>query len=142
MAEAGALVAVEPLTILARYEQGEMIKDVAKSLGVSDKAVYRLLVNKAPDQWRDYQTAHAIKALEDATQKLETAADALELARAREQVRSAQWQLERLCRRLYGQDAPPASTQAVQININLRGSSATNTAETVVVEHSSQGAKG
>ena len=51
---------------------------------------------------------------------METASDALSLARARERVRAAQWELERTCRRIYGQDQPPAGVNAVQININLR----------------------
>jgi hypothetical protein len=45
--------------------------------------------------------------------ELEEAPDALSLARAREKVRSAQWELERLLRRLYGQD------REINVNVNL-----------------------
>ena len=39
---------------------------------------------------------------------------------ARERLKAAQWELERLCRRLYGQDSVPADRlPAVRININL-----------------------
>ena len=51
-------------------------------------------------------------------------ANGVDLARARESLRSAQWDLERVCRRIYGQDAPPNAAQAVQININLRAHAA------------------
>ena len=57
---------------------------------------------------------------------LRNTAVALTLARLRAceaQLRAAQWDLERVCRRIYGQDAPPAGSAAVQININLRNQS-------------------
>jgi hypothetical protein len=44
----------------------------------------------------------------------------LSLSRARERLKAAQWDLERVCRRIYGQDAPPQGVNAVQININLK----------------------
>ena len=59
----------------------------------------------------------------------------LDLTRAREQLRSAQWDLERVCRRIYGQDQPPAGMNAVQININLRGDAATTHR---TIEHNSE----
>lgn len=125
MANAGALVSVNPEDILTRYEQGEMIPEQAKSLGVTHQAIYRFLLAKAPDKWREYQTARVMHEYEMAKKRCEEAPDALALARAREGLRAAQWELERLCRRLYGQDQPPASGNAVQININLRSADAT-----------------
>jgi hypothetical protein len=56
---------------------------------------------------------------------MDRAANPLDLARAREQLRGAQWDLERVCRRIYGQDVAQVA-QAVQVNINLRRESATD----------------
>lgn len=100
-------------SILDRYEQGELIREIAEKLNVSDVAVYRHLLTRAPEQWRDYQAARALKKLSDAEAKLESAADHLSLSRAREQVRSAQWELERLLSRLYGQK------QEVTMTVNV-----------------------
>jgi hypothetical protein len=50
---------------------------------------------------------------------LREAKDGLELARARELVRSAQWQLERVLSRIYGQKQEVAPSSAVQINIGI-----------------------
>ena len=68
----------------------------------------------------DAQVIKAMKRKEDAEDLMERADNALDLTRAREQLRSAQWDLERVCRRIYGQDAPPNAGAGVNININLR----------------------
>jgi hypothetical protein len=52
-------------------------------------------------------------------------------------LRSAQWDLERVCRRIYGQDVAQVS-QAVQININLRREHATNAVQHGVSEEIEQ----
>jgi hypothetical protein len=107
---------------LNRYEQGELMVDIALSIGLKGaEQIYRLLIAEVPDEWKSYQAARALRRLEDATRQLENAPDALSLARAREQTKAAQWELERLLRRIYGQDVPANLAQAVQININLRG---------------------
>jgi hypothetical protein len=106
--------------ILARYEHGELMSTIATSIGLKgSEQLYRLLISTAPDKWKDYQAARAMRRLEDATILLETAPDGLTLSRAREQVKAAQWELERLLRRLYGSDAPGSSQGGVQINIGI-----------------------
>jgi hypothetical protein len=99
---------------------------MAPEYGVSDVTIYALLLRDHEDDWKEVQRARAMARLEKSQKELETAPDALSLARARERVRSAQWELERLLRRLYGQDQQPAAGNAVQININLRREEATN----------------
>lgn len=110
---------------IARYGQGESVYAIADGLGINHTTLYRQLVKHRETDWRDAKVSRALLELEDAEEALKTAPDALALTRARERCRAAQWQLERLMRRIYGQDAQ-AATQAVQININMRGSGATN----------------
>jgi len=115
----GKLVSVDPKAIMARYLQGESGPDIAKSFGVTRAALSLHMLKHAAEEWKDVQVAKAIQRKEEAEELMETARDALELTRAREKLRSAQWDLERVCRRIYGQDVP-ASVAAVQVNINLR----------------------
>lgn len=104
---------------------------MAPEFGISDVTAYALLLRDHQEEWKEAQRARALARLDRAQNQLKTAPDALSLARAREEVRAAQWELERLLRRLYGQDAPQVQ-QAVQININLRRNNGDlSTAETV-----------
>src|SRR5688500_18609535 len=112
-------------SVLTRYINGEQVADMAPEYGVSDVTIYALLLRDHEDDWKEVQRARALARLEKAQSKMDTAPDALSLARAREQVRSAQWELERLLRRLYGQDQAVGAGSAVQININLRREDAT-----------------
>lgn len=114
------------LSVLTRYINGEQVADMAPEYGVSDVTIYALLLRDHEDDWKEVQRARAMARLERSQKELETAPDALSLARARERVRSAQWELERLLRRLYGQDAAQAVGSAVHININLRRSADQN----------------
>jgi len=110
--------------LLIGYNEGKQVADMAPEFGISDVTAYALLLREHEADWREAQKARAMARLERAQHALGTAPDALSLARAREEVRAAQWELERLMRRLYGQDAPQQA-QAVQVNINLRRENAT-----------------
>lgn len=112
-------------SILAGYNEGKQVAEMAPAFGLSDVTIYALLLRDHEDDWKQAQKARALARLERAQHDLKTAPDALSLARARELVRSAQWELERLLRRIYGQDAPAQLAQAVQINISMRGDVAT-----------------
>lgn len=117
---------VKPEDVLERYLAGENSPEIAKSLGVTKQALSFWLLNKAENEWKSAQLVRALERKDKAELLMESADNALDLARAREQLKSAQWDLERVCRRIYGQDQPPAGAGAVQININLRGEAATN----------------
>ena len=108
-------------TVLDRYINGEQVANIAPEYGVSDVTIYALLLREHQDAWKDIQTARALARLEKAQDDLETANDALSLARARERVRSAQWELERLMRRIYGQNQEVSGQAPISISINLRG---------------------
>lgn len=118
------LRAVKPEDVLERYLAGETGPQIAQSLGVTKQALSHWLIEKAETQWKSAQVIKALERKDKAEELLESATNALDLTRARELLKAAQWDLERVCRRIYGQDAPPAGTNAVQININLRGSTA------------------
>jgi predicted transcriptional regulator len=106
--------------ILARYLAEESTTQIAKSLGVTRSALNYWLLENCEKEWRTAQVIRAMKRKEDAEDAIDQASDALTLARAREALRAAQWDLERVCRRIYGQDVPVNAGAGVQININLR----------------------
>jgi predicted transcriptional regulator len=110
---------VKPTDILARYLAEETSTQIAKSLGVTKAALSYYMLKHAETEWKDAQVVKALTRKEQAENYLETADNPLDLARGRELLKAAQWDLERVCRRIYGTDSP-TSAQAVQININLR----------------------
>lgn len=112
--------------ILDRYLNDETSPQIAASLGVTKAALSYWLIKHAETEWKDAQVVKAIRRKESAEEMMETANNALDLARARELLKSAQWDLERVCRRIYGQDAPPAGA-GVTIQINLRRNGAAHT---------------
>ena len=53
MAEASALVLVEPTAILARYAEGEKMADIAPTLGLKGaEQIYRKLLKECPEEWK------------------------------------------------------------------------------------------
>lgn len=139
-----ALRETDPKQILLRYLSDESTKDIAASYGVTRQALGQYLLETAQKEWQSAQVARAMARKEGAEDNLDSigeqikAADRegrerlqLSLAHAREQLKAAQWDLERVCRRIYGQDQPPAGVNAVQININLRREDATTQRTTV-----------
>ena len=112
---------ISPKDVLERYLAEEKTADIAKSYGVTFAGLSHWLIENAEGEWKSAQIVLALKRKMEADELIDSATNPLELARAREKLRSAQWDLERVCRRIYGQDSPPAGANAVQININLRG---------------------
>jgi len=108
------------------------LKDIAAQYSVSKQAICKFLMKHAENDWKDAQVAKALVRKEDAEEELDRATNMVDIARGRERLKAAQWDLERVCRRIYGQDAPPVGAQAVQININMRGQDTTNAAQQVV----------
>jgi hypothetical protein len=101
--------------VIARYMAGEQIPEISKSYGLkSSERLYQVLVEHAPDEWKKATTAKALARHNNAVERIEEAQDMLSLGRGRELARLAQWELERVCRPIYGQEQV-----AVQVNINL-----------------------
>lgn len=115
------LKGVKAETVLARYLGEESTKEIAQSLGVTRSALNYWLLEYAEKEWKSAQVVKALKRKEDAEDDMETAADALTLARARERLKAAQWDLERVCRRIYGQDVTPDQLGRVSITLNIGG---------------------
>ena len=105
--------------VLDRYIAGEQVADMAGEYETSDVTIYALLLREHESDWKDIQEARALARLERAQGELRTAPDALSLAKSREEVRSAQWELERLCRRLYGEERQQQTVVAPVLNIVL-----------------------
>jgi hypothetical protein len=107
--------------VIDRYMDGEKVADIAKQLGLKGgEQIYRLLCTHAEEDWKSAQASRALVEYERAKEGLDSASDGLSLARAREQIKTAQWELERVLRRLYGQEAPAHLGQGtVHINIGI-----------------------
>lgn len=99
-----ALRQANPQDILQRYLSDESTKDIAATYGVTRQALGQYLLKVAEDDWKEAQVARAIARKERAEDAIEAASDPLSLARARELLKAAQWDLERVCRRIYGED--------------------------------------
>lgn len=116
-------------TVLDHYEAGTSIYTLADQLGVDNATLYRNLVKHSPEEWKEVRAARYHAQIEQAEKDMKDAADQLAVTRAREQLANARWMLERLQRSIYGQEVNNGSGNAVQININLRGSGATNSVD-------------
>jgi len=111
------LKATNPKEVLKRVLNEKSTKDIAASYGVTRSALNQWLLVHAETDWKAAQYIRAAKRKDEAEEEIDSASDALSLARAREKLRAAQWDLERVCRRIYGQDSATMSAQAVTINI-------------------------
>jgi predicted DNA-binding protein YlxM (UPF0122 family) len=122
----------DPKTILARYLSDESTKDIAASYGVTRQALGQYLLKHTEAEWKDAQVARAIARKEQAEDNLEAIGAKIEtadreqrdrltlsLAHARETLKAAQWDLERVCRRIYGQDVSPDQLGRVSITLNI-----------------------
>jgi uncharacterized protein (DUF433 family) len=89
-------------TILTRSLNGERLADIAKDYGVTKQSLQAQIIRYSPDEWKDTQAAKSMVAYEEARDRLDEPLELTDLARVREQVRSRQWELERLIPRLYG----------------------------------------
>jgi hypothetical protein len=107
-------------SVLTHYEAGRKIAEIAQELGVSRIAVWRLVSTELEDEWKHVTVAKYQAEIEAAETELETASDTVITTRARERLASARWQLERLHRRMYGQDSGN-QTPAIAIQINMPG---------------------
>ena len=110
-------------TVLERALNGERQADIARDIGVHQTALSQALLKYCEEEWKDVQVARAWANLEAAQDDFEDerrTPDMPAIARARERLKSAQWQLERLHRRLFGTEAPTHLGQGtVHISIGI-----------------------
>lgn len=114
------LVGADPRVILQRYLSDQSSEDIARDYGCTRQALARFMLNHAEEGWKEAQVARAIARKERAEDDLETAADPLSLASARERLKAAQWDLERVCRRVYGQDRAQVHVHIMDLGERLR----------------------
>jgi hypothetical protein len=57
---------------------------------------------------------------EEAEDEIDAATDLLTLNKANAKLKSAQWSLERVCRRIYGETKEPERLQNITINIGIK----------------------
>lgn len=142
---ANKLKDADPKAILIRYLSDETTEQIAKDYGVTRQALGQFLYKTAEAEWKEAQVARAIARKDSAEDALNAERErinaveydngdqakgeaALSLARTRAlelALKSAQWDLERVCRRIYGQDQPPSSSVPIQINIGIARSQQT-----------------
>ena len=103
---------LDPQEVINRYLTEETTSQVATQYGLSRKALVKWLREVAPDQWKQVQVIRALCRKDDGDEGIEGACDALSLACAREQLKSGQWDLERLDSSNYG----PKQELTVQID--------------------------
>lgn len=131
-AEQRAVIAAE---LLEGYSTGQEIAELAPNYGISDVTAYALLIRDHEEEWKQAQVSRALakKAqtlndLDELRTELrdrETALDSLSLARIQQQIRLAEvqckrseWELERVYRRVYGQEVTDQGGRvAIQINL-------------------------
>jgi predicted DNA-binding protein YlxM (UPF0122 family) len=114
------LSGVDSHKLIERYLSDESTETIAKDYGVTRQALGKHMLKHCEAEWKDAQVARALARKERAEDAIEAAQDVLALSKAREALKAAQWDLERTCRRIYGQDQPPQNANAVQIVINMR----------------------
>lgn len=110
----------DPQKILAQVLEGKRTHDIADELGVSREKLVYFLTTRAPEDWKASQLLRDLKRKEEAEDAIDSAKDALELNKAQAKLKSAQWSLERVCRRIYGDDAPKDNgSEKVSITLNI-----------------------
>jgi hypothetical protein len=108
--------------LINKYLDGQSTVDQAKEYGVTRQRLNQILLQHAEHEWRTAQVAQAATVVEEAEEEVKTAPDVLALARARERLKAAQWRLERLCSRIFGQKQEITHSVHPILNITVAGS--------------------
>lgn len=112
---------LDPKMVLDLYLQYPTTSGIAQKLGLRRSSLTLWLRKTCPEDWKNVQIAKALMRKEDADEGLETADNALNLARAREMLKSGQWDLERLDSKNYGQKQEVTHTVVPVLNIAVVG---------------------
>lgn len=111
---------LDPHAVIDRYLSEATTSQIALSYNVSRKALVKWLRETVPEEWKQVQVLRALILKDDSVEGLQNAKDALSLARARELLRSGQWDLERLDAATFGpkqEVTHHASGPLIQINV-------------------------
>ena len=85
---------LDPDKVLDQYLTESTTSQIAAQYGLSRKALTKWIREQRPEQWKQAQALRALCTKEDAEDGLRGAADGLSLARARELLKSAQFDLQ------------------------------------------------
>jgi hypothetical protein len=100
----GKLGNVDPQVVLDRVASGDLLREIAADYGCSHPAVSVWIRKRVPPQvWDRVREMSIASRLERSNVAMETADDAITLARARESARLWMWRAEREHPTLYGQ---------------------------------------
>jgi len=105
--------------ILTKYISGQRTDAIAAELGVNRELLAYHLLTKATEDWKEAQVIRDLRRKEEAEDAIDNAKDLLELTRAEKKLKSAQWSLERVCRRIYGDTSPKEPGEGVSIVLNI-----------------------
>ena len=122
---------LNPHDVIQRFLTEATTSHIAAEYGLSRKALVKWLRSTLPNEWKEAQVLRALCRKEDGDEGLDSPPDALSLACAREKVKSAQWDLERLDHTNYGQkqeltgkDGGPLQVQIVRFGETIEGQKA------------------
>lgn len=91
-------------SLISRYLSGESVQTLAAEAGKHRATIYRwMLAGLGDKDYHDVVTECLVTRIADADQRLETASDGCDIARAREMARFARMDFERRRPALYGQ---------------------------------------
>ena len=87
---------LDPQEVLARYLSEDTTSQIAASYGISRKSMISWLREVAPKDWKRVQLIRAHDRKDLSNEQIEDSTDPLSLARARELLKSSQWELTSL----------------------------------------------
>jgi hypothetical protein len=93
---------LDPEYVLDLYASAPTSAAVARRLNIRRQALVRWIREQRPIEWKAIQIVRAEMRKEDGNYELDQGIDSLAVHRARERVKSAQWDLERLDAANYG----------------------------------------
>lgn len=111
--------------MLQRLRGGESVNQISASLGISQTALYDWILRHCPEEFMAISAARSLSRIEKAEQDLDAAQDQVDIGKARESARLAQWNLERANRKLYGDNKTESGGVNIQVVID-RGEASVN----------------
>ena len=118
-------------TAITRYLNGDDATAIADHYSITRQRLYQVMSETDPEGWRQAQAARALAEFDRTYEAMRDASDPLSLARAREMHKSAQWVMERLLRKLYGDTKQ--DDRGVSITVNV--ASLEDVCGAVTIEH-------
>ena len=107
--------------IFAKFEQGKSSDVIAKELGVRRVDLVKQL-KAHPEDWREMRAALQYIRIEDAYDAMDAAAEVGDYQKVKSYesvIRTAQWELERVNRQIYGEPKEQANTTPVLFNFDF-----------------------